>query len=942
MSLDMNQFNNVYYVDSDFGNDTNLGTSTAPLLTITKAVSLCNSTGDAIVVKGTFTGDVDISGKTLSIIGNESGSILNGRYHGSSNSYAIVNFYKLIIQGPGGSGWTEQFYYINATVYNCVYTDLSGYSCVYGTYKFNNCLIIQMASPYSGATYTNCAFVSSSTLGTVINCVASSTYNSTTYFLTNQDNSAYGVYSGNYVWEIALSLESIATISPNSDLRSTSAISYYFDILSNSLILQKQDLQSILTIRNSQFKELLATINVRQVNDISSTAVKAFFNELDITYLLKCMEDFSTIESCATVSFPTDLESSAMLRAWAHAVLVSSAQISKFRDLLSTGYTPYIEDLLSNANLTETNLLDILYKLIQAPINTIVCTFLQDSYIRESRPTLNYGTAESLTVGHPLEGKYTALIEFDLSKFNNLDLVNNNLISLNLVLSLTGSYSNGSKLNVYSITTSWNENTVTWSNFTAESKTLIASSDCKPKVEINIYDYCMQLRNNKSTAVNLLIEIDESSIDDFISIESNNSQNSTSRPRLEVKYQDNNWIGYTEFTDLGSTVQIRAHNSKDLESTSRFRNTNNIDIQSNTYIPYHKDLNSFVVKRLSSLLDLDASSEMLPGTSLESSVTIRRTENKDLEFDANIYFSGDIDSIVDIKTSLSWLDSLATIRNTKELDLGSKAVIFFREDLASTAKIVFPGNTDLLSSSIIRSSGNLEISSIVNINNTEDIRSIGSFRKTSFNDLSSYAKSRWSDLYDINSTAIISSRIDLPSTALKRGNKNLDLNCYLNSAYGISLNSTVNIISLLPTETIDVLSSSIIRAKGHEDLVSSASVSYYIDLLSQVSVKVQRDSLLDSQAKIRLTKEIDLVSQTIMRQMDIIEVDCSAYIMGGMYTQLESKASISRLEYSYLNSICEIKTSARQWVPNDQGKDIFSFKNRKLPRIWKRENFIKD
>lgn len=206
-------FNKIYYVDSVLGNDsTGVGTLSSSFKTLTKAISFCVN-NDAIFLKGATTESVYFNTLNITILGDylKYGSKIIGSCSGNSSSYPTVTFYGLFIYGVGGSGWSEQFYYINATVNNCIYQDTSGYSCVYGVYRFNNCLILGMAAPWSGGTFTNCAFVGGS-VGTTVTCLQYAQYNSDYQLInplsswlnrgtgTNPDGSAanIGLYGGQF------------------------------------------------------------------------------------------------------------------------------------------------------------------------------------------------------------------------------------------------------------------------------------------------------------------------------------------------------------------------------------------------------------------------------------------------------------------------------------------------------------------------------------------------------------------------------------------------------------------------------------------------------------------------------------------------------------------------------------------------------------------------
>lgn len=211
-------FNNIYYVDAVNGSDTTGdGSELSPYKTMTKAVSMCATNGDAIFFKGTNSTPETVSGiaKTITLIGNylKYKSRFVGQLIGSSGSYLNLTAYNIYLDNPYTGTWDALFTYVNANLYNCVVYDRSGYSNVYGTYRFYNCYIFRLGDCYSSSQSTNCAFYTSrapSDMST-ITCMVNITSYTEQFEIsvgvdagtgTDRDGSPadIGVYGGQFGW----------------------------------------------------------------------------------------------------------------------------------------------------------------------------------------------------------------------------------------------------------------------------------------------------------------------------------------------------------------------------------------------------------------------------------------------------------------------------------------------------------------------------------------------------------------------------------------------------------------------------------------------------------------------------------------------------------------------------------------------------------------------
>ena len=214
-------FTNIYYVDAVNGLDTNTGVELSPFKTVSKAVTLCAITGDAVFLKGATSESIIYNNKTIYFIGDYKlyGSKIIGQLGGTAQNYTThANIYKIYLQQLSTAAWAEMLVYMGiCNLYNCIIDDASGYSEVYGTaYNHYNCLILKLGTlNYGTYNFTNCAIVKASITGSVTTSLYNVTYDPITFELTsaggietgtgtNPDGSKsnIGLYGGTYSWNI--------------------------------------------------------------------------------------------------------------------------------------------------------------------------------------------------------------------------------------------------------------------------------------------------------------------------------------------------------------------------------------------------------------------------------------------------------------------------------------------------------------------------------------------------------------------------------------------------------------------------------------------------------------------------------------------------------------------------------------------------------------------
>ncbi len=634
-------------------------------------------------------------------------------------------------------------------------------------------------------------------------------------------------------------------------------------------------------------------------------------NKLKVEYNVAAIEKYLDLVSSAGVFVSKKLDSQGRVRVWGSAGIDSSVQLFKHARIDSHVFIPYGHYLDSLIEVTASNMLEVVFSLAQAPIITQVNYSTQDTYIRQDRPTLNFGSAQSLIIGNTLEGEYMTLIQFDISDYLSLNDV---LIRSGDLIFTAYTWAN-SEIDVYEIYTDWTESNVTWNSFQdfdIGNDPIFSFSGTTSELRINILDYLNQKKLNNDNKINLLLKIRNGS--GTYSFFSKDSPFIEYCPRIEIKYQDMSWSGFSGEADLGSSVQVIGKDTKELASWSIFRQLQHSALNGSALVGRweSKDLSSqssSVHKRV-----LDSFAGITFCKDLESFISIAGHGNKEIDSYINIIESSDILSNSNINP-VSNLHSTVLVVNYGQKDLDSFARLQYHKYLDSIANII--KYKDLSSVSQVMYSK--AIDSLVNT-----IATLNLYSNVTISDISSAC---------LNSTVqILTGRgtFNLDSTAQIFNTNDVDSS----SSISISkdLESLVNIFKKKDLE-------SLVNILKKKDLESLANILKNKDLESLIDILSIKNIL--SSALIRQCGSAELITEALFRRFDINEIDSESFIiMGNFVKQLSAEAIIRVIKRDEsLIGTANIVTSARQWIPGIHGKDVFKARG-KLPRVWRRENFI--
>lgn len=678
--------------------------------------------------------------------------------------------------------------------------------------------------------------------------------------------------------------------------------------------------------------------------DLESGAfIRSANNELDIRYLITSIERILEIDAHSIIVRSKDLDSFA---SWIEPVR---------KDIDSYAYIPYIYEMLGSAKINEFNILDIIYKLAQAPIHQLKEYVNQDTYIREARPTINYGTAESLIVGSTLEGKYRSLIQLDLTNYHNLENVK--IIEVSLVLDVTGAYNPNLIIDAYEVYSSWNENNITWSSAITPPTELNISAEpvfsfnvTDSVIHINIQEYIDSLKNQNKNKLNIMLKVRDEESDSLFNFFSKDTQIIESRPYLDVKYQDPTWTGFIsdssldgqsvirlgsnkevigssivrrrEFTEISGGVLVGRWKDKDLDQQANIRHTHNYDLDQQGTIVYSQDIESEIFVR--GKRELEGNAVVLHGKNLESSAHVLSSVN--IDGSAVVLNSTDMLSGAVLSKKLD-LDSTVLIRDYKFLD--GHAVVTYGSDLQGGAIVGNWMEIDIDSNTVIHPNtsivGNTTITYKFDLDGNVVVKS-----SSNITGEATVVRSK-----DIESLANIFRKMDLESDVIITRSVDLEGNAVV-----VLTSDLFSIILIGNWSDTELDSSATVNAVRNADLNQEANIVYRGNSDFDGDVNVLPQTSIIGQTVIRQKTHTDLIHDSIVRQFDIREIDSSGYCIGLYFIALNGEVVIRRIGRDYLDCEAEITTRARRWIPNVHGIDKFKYEDRKLPRQWKREQFI--
>ena len=642
-------------------------------------------------------------------------------------------------------------------------------------------------------------------------------------------------------------------------------------------------------------------------------------NELDIAYNTPYGIGDTTIPSKFIVPYRKNFQSYAIF------------DYSNFK-FPSKGKVKYRDDLISKYVIPTYNDLDITYKLIQPPTTTINFSVLKDTFVREARPTLNYGSSQSLVVGDALEGRYYTLIQIDFSRLKNYTDIY--IEKVDLILKLYAL--RGLNVDIYEVGGDWSETGLTWT--TAQNLPLkyIKSFQAANGInKIDLRDYVKSLIDSGKYIINILLKTND---DGYIDIASREAPDETITPKLAITFRDLYWDGYLEEKDFYSSAYLVAQRHNNFYSFVTLKNGSD-SFNSSVIV---SDPSSRLSEVIISRYFINCSAKLVLKQDFNSLAIIQRV-NQEHDFSSKVEIKNAyIKSRVDIRQVFDFISQVG-IPETGVVKDTPAHVTIIREWINSTVNIVI--KNDFNSTAIIQK-----------VNQEHDFTSQVEI-KNAYIQSNVYIYSS----YPFYSTAILGAKgepVDLPSTAEIK-------NAYILSKAKFRFNYDFSSIAFLHNFINNDFNSSVIikREFEYSDIASKVLILTHVDFnASAIIQRVNEEHDFDAQAEIknayilskarfRLFNDLDAVvnirqiynfnskvfirqkydfnSEVVIRQFDVSEKMSKVYINSNNYVEyLPAIVKIRVSQEVSLNCRATVHTTARFWRPNTYGGLKY---NRRLP-----------
>jgi len=387
-------------------------------------------------------------------------------------------------------------------------------------------------------------------------------------------------------------------------------------------------------------------------------------------------------------------------------------------DWKSRVYAGHHCDLRTTLKVPDHKTLNVDYTIVMPPFEELRFYPIRDTYTSSANPFSFYGKRPNLITGQYAGGQYRTYIRFDLSAY--FAMPETVLRSVELFLT-SNSYLPGT-VSVYECLSEWNEDFLAWRDNIVLGE-LVSTAIIGQKTKIDLYSYVQRLKEKGNTSLNLCIISDS-----YVSFY---SRESDQKPYLLLSYFVANWQGQTDASDLLCRIEI----PESYELYSTVTPAYGIDLPSTLYVV---DPNNPIVKAsyllpskvrweptrydwISSVTVIDivtgefffygsvyaiGKGETQTGisvqryfdsslrstvstnfeSSLYSSITVRRTEEKVLKISLNIMHSCDIRGSIHVSDRID-LSSFVNVIQFGEEQLGISTSLMKYYDIKGSVQI---------------------------------------------------------------------------------------------------------------------------------------------------------------------------------------------------------------------------------------------------------------
>ena len=629
--------------------------------------------------------------------------------------------------------------------------------------------------------------------------------------------------------------------------------------------------------------------------------------------------------------------------------LASSAWVEPVHnDFIAGAYNPHLAYFNGLGRIAENLEMDIRYKLIQPPVLGLSTEAVHDTYVRQSKPTINYGASQSLVAGTAADGRYKTFIRIDLAGI--IDVIGMNFISLKLVLDKIDS--TDGLLEFYECRSSWHEHHLLWlRNMDYGPEPVLTVEASGSQVEVDVLEYVTDLLERGETTLNLVVESK-----DFVIMK---AKESGTAPKLELRYTDPSWAGFIKELDMTNRAIIRAVGHKDFYSSYRllekfFQRAGALIkdptlLQSSVWVNQPDFISSASVVVSSycaaaAVVRADGHADLICDYDHNA---MHETAGAEIPYRQDVYGSADVPPEYAVKDGDFRADVIrkyvfSLVEMVRSVYTNGSAVVRVTDHkaLVSSAEIIY---------SYIYGQGNIREGSFLNAGAIKRSRPVSKDR----------ADAAYMDKPYLYGSYHIGKSSGLAGSAFMKQFVHRHKVC----AAVVPPPSEVTAGAVVRRQDHeDRAAALIMRRSGEHPLISNAEVPHRYDIVNSLHIRRQDNSDRETEAVIRQKGLIDapsraemyvyrdlfsaadilqikdLTGSAVARQFDVAHSRVEAFVSGGFHrSPVVSYADIG-VKDAYLAGRAEINTKARIWLPNRQGE--LDFEDRKLPRLWIRENFI--
>lgn len=615
------------------------------------------------------------------------------------------------------------------------------------------------------------------------------------------------------------------------------------------------------------------------------------------------------IEGQVRINYPKDLPSSVTVRARTNKDLPSTVDVkfSTHTDLLSTVRTGHSLDLPSSVRVRPHNKMSGLVEIVEPPVFTVKLSPVEDTYVRDDMPKLNYGNDHDMFVGASAGGVlYRSFLRFDIAAVPK----QNTIKKATLVLGRLNSRP-AIPVGIYEVPSgeTWTEYGLTWDNQPGIGN-LIKTYDSGIYAGTTLVDLTSFITEwyNGSRDHNgfILKSLQEEAAGLF---KQYGTRESDHVPYIEIEYYDPHIFSYGK-QDLPSSVFVVSAGQSDLLSSVVVQGYDGKDDLASSVtvrdpkIPVDDDLPSSVAVTRdylpSSLFvklrgDYDITSSVAVRVKDADDILGQVFVNKpeivggvhvrpytDLDSKVSVTYKGDEDLIGTVAVNSPEINGKVEV--TPYADLSSSIVVkgFNDDDLISSvavnspelvSQVEVPAYDDLGGSVAVRQSLDDDLVGSVAVTRPDLICSVYVGASA---DLKGSVTPRVKGRDEITgSVFVVSGHINSQVTVRRMLEKDLDSSLYVWGIYNEDISSSVIVRVTenddLPssvrvrraTET-DLKGSVIPRILSADDIPSTVEVHHVYDLPSKVSVRVEGKEDLPSTVIPRVTTSDDLVSSVFI------------------------------------------------------------------------------